>query len=90
MAKRAPDDTRCKDCPEEKLPDRARCAACAETHRAQMAARRVEHRKRRRCLTCSAPAAKGRHHCAYHLGYFNRANQAWRKRNALEPSGRRP
>jgi hypothetical protein len=70
MAKRAPDDPRCKDCPADREPGRARCAECAERHRKESGRVAKARRKAGLCVTCGAAAATGKRYCADDLVYF--------------------
>jgi hypothetical protein len=67
----ARDARACKHCrTRPALPGQRRCAACAELHRQQEQARRLERRACGLCPVCGARAAKGRIHCAACLNYF--------------------
>lgn len=73
MAYREPGDPRCKDCPEPHQRGRARCVACELAHRRATRLRRLDLRKRRLCLVCSAPVVKRpawRRYCRKHLRYY--------------------
>lgn len=60
MAQRAPNDPRCKDCPDPHEPGKARCAACLERRREEAAVAREEAKAKRKCVVCGAPAAPDR------------------------------
>lgn len=84
MARRDPDDPRCKDCPEPHAPRRARCEACAERHR-QAAAKARERRLRAKlCVVCGKPAAmradlrRRATVCATHAEYYSARDAAVR------------
>jgi hypothetical protein len=81
VATRDPDDPRCKDCSEERLPGKSRCAACAERHREQAAKRRETLRKLDKCVVCSRKVAKGRRYCKRHLAYYR---EHWRQQAATK------
>ena len=82
MAQRAPDDTRCKDCPEAREPGRSRCAVHLKAAREAAALQREERKAKRRCVVYGAPAAPNRNYtrdpkrapkstlCAKHQRYY--------------------
>ena len=69
MRRRADGTVRCTDCMADPEPDRSRCAACREKHRAASAVRRAALKARGRCVVCAAHAEHGTL-CVQHRAYY--------------------